>query len=98
MLLRDVVANLNELDEDGIICVQRPWSGEAEARVVAPDDDLSVPADVQAAGFAYFLEVHVAKEVVGVFGEKPPTLDESVLLLVHYAENDAYPDWVYSRD
>lgn len=56
-----------------------------------------MPADVDAAGYAYFLEVHVAKEVNRVSAEKSPTLDEMVRLLVHYAENDAYPDWVYSR-
>jgi hypothetical protein len=97
VLLQELIAKLNELDDDRIICVKQPWSEKAESQLAVPDENLSVPADVKAAGYAYFLEVHVAKEVVGVFGEKSPTLDEVVRLLVHYAENDAYPDWVYSR-
>jgi hypothetical protein len=35
--------------------------------------------------------------VLGVFGEKPPSQEEKIALLVYYADNDAYPDWVYQR-
>lgn len=44
-----------------------------------------------------FLEVHVAHEVLRVFDDKPPTMEEKLRLLIHYAENDAYPEWVYTR-
>lgn len=97
MQLRELVANLERLDDDQIICVMQPWSAAAEARLTPPDDRLTVPDDVKRAGFAYFVEVHVAKEVIGVFGEKPASVDEKVRLLVEYAETDAYPDWVYKR-
>jgi hypothetical protein len=92
-----LIANLSELDEEGVICVKRPWTARTEAQLVVPDENLGVPEDVRAASYAYFLEVHIAKEVVGVFGDKPHTLDEMVRLLIHYAESDAYPEWVYSR-
>jgi hypothetical protein len=95
--LKELIAKLDGFDEDGIICAKRPWSETVEAQVAVPDGNLAVPAAVKAAGFEYFLEVHVAKEVVDVFGEKPATLDEKVRLLIHYADNDAYPDWVYNR-
>jgi hypothetical protein len=95
--LRELVANLEQLDDDQIICVVQPWTSGAEARLTPPDDRLAVPDDVKRAGFAYFLEVHVAKEVIGVFGEKPGSVDEKVRLLLEYAETDAYPEWVYHR-
>ena len=95
--LSELVASLEQIDHEQIICVMRPWTPDAEARLTPPDDDLGVPDEVKAAGFVYFLEVHVAKEVLGVFDEKPASVDEQVRLLLAYAENDAYPDWVYER-
>ena len=97
MNLRELVATLEQLDEHQIICARKPWTGASEARVVLPDASLAVPSDIERAGFAYFLEVNVASEVLRVFGNKPPTLEEEVRLLIDYAENDAYPDWVYAR-
>ncbi len=92
-----MVLKLGTLDEDAIICAKRPWSGASEARVVEPNEDLSLPMEITNAGFAYLVEVHVAREIMEVFGDKSPTLAEQVQLLIHYAENDAYPDWVYAR-
>lgn len=95
MQLQELIAQLEELDEGGIICAKRPWTASAEAELAAPDENLAVPEEVKRAGFVYFLEVSVAREVVGVFGGKPASPDEKVRLLIHYAENDAYPEWVY---
>ncbi|HKO46775.1 MAG TPA: hypothetical protein VJV79_03580 [Polyangiaceae bacterium] len=41
--------------------------------------------------------MHVAREVVGVFEDNVASLDETVRLLIHYAEHDAYPEWGYDR-
>lgn len=95
MELQELVAQLDGLEEDSIICAKRPWSETAEAQLVQPDEEWAVPSDVKEAGFEYVLEVHVAKELMEVFEGKPPSLAEQVRLLLHYAENDAYPDWVY---
>lgn len=97
MTLDEAVENLDMMDGDGILCVRRPWTPSSECVVAAPDHDLGVPNHVKDAGFAYFLEVHVAQEVLGAFGDKPPTHQEKVRLLIHYAENDAYPEWIYQR-
>lgn len=97
MKLAEVIEHLEELDENAILCIRQPWTVTSECEVVAPDENLAVPKEIKAAGLAYFLEVHVAKEVVGVFKDKPVTLDEKARLLLFYAENDAYPDWVYER-
>jgi hypothetical protein len=97
MQLRELIAKLDELDEDGIICVKRPWTAEAESVLAAPEENDAVPAAVTAAGFEHFLEVFIAREVMEVFKGKPPTLDEIIRLLIDYVETDAYPDWVYER-
>jgi hypothetical protein len=95
MTLADIVNQLSLVAEDRIICARRPWSALAESILAQPAENRSVPSDVKAAGFEYFLEVFVAREVLQVFGQKPATLDDKIRLLIHYAENDAYPEWVY---
>jgi hypothetical protein len=96
MNMSEVVEQIETVDVDSAICAKKPWNQDSECVVVELDDTLAVPADVEAAGFAYFLEVHVAREVLQVFGDRRPSMVEKVRLLVHYADNDAYPDWVYS--
>jgi hypothetical protein len=95
VILRDAVMQLADLDRRLTICVRRPWSGDAECVLVVPDAAERLPPSAADNGFAYFLEVFVALEAIEVFAEAKPTLDEKVRLLVFYAENDAYPEWVY---
>lgn len=56
-----------------------------------------MPSEVAARGLDYFLEVNIAKEVLEVLGKKAASREEKVKLLIFYAENDAYPDWVFER-
>ena len=95
MTLADIVNQLSVAADDRIICVRRPWSAQAESLLALPEANLSVPSDVKLAGFEYFLEVFVAREVLQVFGNKPAALGDKVRLLIYYAQNDAYPDWVH---
>ena len=97
MTLDENVRQLGTLDDDVILCVRPPWMPSSDCVITAPDENLGAPKDVKEAGLAYFLEVHVAREILGVFGDKPPTHEEKVRLLIHYAENDAYPEWVFQR-
>lgn len=97
MKLKDFVRRLNQLDESAILCVRPPWTSDAECMVIAPDKNLGVPDEVKRAGFAYFLEVHVAREVLLVLDQKGAALEDEVELLLHYAEYDAYPEWVYEQ-
>lgn len=96
MKLVDAVEGLQDLDEDAVLCAKRPWTRDAECRAVVLDEDMKVPQEVTAAGYEYFLEVHVAREVLAVLGKRKAATDDKVRLLIFYAENDAYPDWVYS--
>ena len=60
-----------------------------------PDESLKVPEDVKISGFDYFLEVSVALEVLESLEGKPSSLDDKLRLLIYYAENDSYPDYIY---
>ncbi|MBZ0237962.1 MAG: hypothetical protein K8M05_36960 [Deltaproteobacteria bacterium] len=93
MKLVEAIEKLSELDDDATICVRRPWTGDSECTVVAFDGKL--PEHIEAAGFDYFLEVDIALEVLEVFGDREPTLDQKLQLIIFYAENDAFPDWVH---
>lgn len=95
MKLKDALDQIESLDDGHVIFARRPWSLDAEAEVGLPDAEFRVPKGVVSRGLDYFLEVHVAREVLEVFGNQSPTLDQRRALLMFYAENDAYPSWVY---
>jgi hypothetical protein len=43
----------------------------------------------------YFLEASTAREALAVFDGRATTLEERIRLLLYFAENDAFPGWVY---
>lgn len=99
--LRDAIVWVQGADEHELsvktIFVRGPWAAEAEALVVQLDEESRPPADAEAAGHKYFLEASVAREVLDVLRSRPTksSTDDACKLLIHYAENDAYPGWVY---
>lgn len=97
MNLIDIVNDIENLDVDSTIFAKPPWLPTSAAQAVVLDETYKTPTEIDQAGLEYFLEVHVAKEVLGVFGQRSVTQDEKFRLLSFYAENDAYPDWVYEK-
>jgi hypothetical protein len=95
MKLIDIAANLHSLDENLFICACRPWNESAEFELVPIDSTLTVPEEATKRGLDYFLEVSVAREVCEVFGGRKASATEIASLLLLYAENDSYPEWVY---
>ena len=99
--LRDVVKWLEGAEESEIsmktICLRAPWTADSEARVVEHDEEGRLPPDALSDGLKYFLETLVAVEVLEVLRDRPTksTTDDASRLLLYYAENDAYPEWVY---
>jgi hypothetical protein len=85
------------LDDRLCIFAAKPWSATSPAVAVHLDDDFKPPKEVLEQGLVYFLEVHVANETLEVFGDRQPSATEKQNLLIFYAENDAFPDWVYAR-
>jgi len=96
MRLEELIVSLDGLDEDATICARRPWGAASDAILVHLHDG-PIPPDVKQTGYAYFIDVATAREVMEVFGNRPPTEQEKLKLLLHYAENDAFPEWVYER-
>jgi hypothetical protein len=97
LTLEDAVAQLDTFDRIAAFFVRRPWLRDAECVVAALDEHLAVPLHIKEAGLEYFLEVSLIHEILEVFENKPASLDEKIRLLIDYAENDVYPDWVYQR-
>lgn len=95
MNLAEALDQVEDLDDDLVIFAKEPWSLHTDAMVDLLDDEFRPPQKIIDLGFSYFLEIAVAKEVLGVFGDRETTPEERSSLLMYYAENDAYPDWVY---
>jgi hypothetical protein len=96
MKLREALDQVGHLDDDKVIFARRPWILDTEAEIGRLDDEsLGVPEAIRNRGLEYFLDVPVAREVLEVFGNREPTVEERRALLLFYAEHDAYPDWVY---
>ena len=87
--LRDVVKDLDELDEDETIYTDGS-SPAARALVVPPGGD-DQPRE---AGLRYFLEVALAKDAVVVWSQwrdgTEPTIDDKLMAISYYATHDAY--------
>lgn len=93
MSLAEIIAHLDAADDTYCIVARRPWTADAEAKLIALTDDYRVPVDVLADRYEYCLEVSVAREdVIGDPGTLSP--DQRVKACIFYAENDAYPDWL----
>lgn len=97
MNLEQLVDGLPELSQDDCILARKPWTPASEAAAAPLGEDFHVPSHLATNGLEYFLEVHVAKEVLKVLGGRTARKEEQLRLLIFYAENDAYPDWVYER-
>jgi hypothetical protein len=85
--LRDVIAMLSEIPDDNppTIYAKEPWTPDSEA-ILLP---WRVPTTNAPAGFAYFLEVELAKEAIEVWsawraGAKP-SIDEATRAVLYYA-------------
>lgn len=85
--LIEIVASLEDLDEDDVIFVRDEWTPEAKSRLFRLDDGGHIPAEATDAGFKYFLEVAIALEVVEPM--KAATALEKCERLIYYATHDA---------
>jgi hypothetical protein len=85
LTLGDVVARLDDFDEDDTIYVEAPEPG-ARAVVAREAEDVD--------GLRYLLEVGLAKEAIAVWRSwragRTPTLDEEVAAVIYYPQNDAW--------
>lgn len=97
MKLGNLLDQIDSLDEDHCIFATKPWTSDAEAEACPLGAKGEPPPELLAKGYVYFLEVHVAKEVLEVLLGRAATQEQKRNLLLFYAENDAYPNWVYGN-
>lgn len=90
--LQELVATLEHLNEEHTIYVRRPWTPTSDAQATATED-YAIHAQLDAAGLGYFLKVTVAKEAIRALKHED-TVERRTRLLIHYAQEDSYPDWV----
>jgi len=94
MNLADVVAQLDEANDTQCIVAKKPWSASSESMLIRLDKNHRVPAEALDRGLSYFLEVGIALDEV-LSGWPSLPLEQRIKLLIFYAENDAFPEWVY---
>jgi hypothetical protein len=86
------VASLDRLSKTSTIYAKAPWTCDSAAIAAEEPEDGSVPAEARAQGFAYFLEVEIAKEFLEGWIESlahTPSLQEICGRLIDYAIDDA---------
>jgi hypothetical protein len=89
-----LIERLAELDDEDTIYAREPWTKDSDAMVALEDPkaQYGVPPEAAGAGMEYFLEVHIAREVVeGWLSnlDEKPTLAAICQRVIEYAINDA---------
>ena len=94
MQLRDIIDNLESVDDSLCIVAKRPWKSDSEALLVQLTDDYRIPSETTELGYEYFLEVSVALDEVLDGLNSALSSDQRVAAVLYYAENDAFPEWL----
>ena len=91
MKLMEVTRLVHELDRTMTIYAKRPWTPDSEADVKVEEPGMLVPSDLAQAGYDYFLEIDIARDVVPELSrvESSFTLEQWCVRLIGYAEDDA---------
>jgi len=97
MRLSELVLQIDRLSDDDWIGMQRPWTLDAECRVSTIPHDLRWPEAESVQGYAYFLEITVAREVLDACTPAQFSLRDRARVLLYYAEYDAWPDWALRK-
>jgi hypothetical protein len=71
MQLEDLIDDMRALPDEECIFARKPWLGDSEAVAARFGQNFKPPPSVSALGLEYFLEVHVAREVLEVLGARP---------------------------
>ena len=90
--LLEIVRKLGSLDDELTIYARKPWTLESDAILEIEQHEGGLPLRARDGGFAYFLEVFIAQDLLGDRSRTklaPPTDEEVCALLIHYATHDA---------
>jgi hypothetical protein len=92
MTLLEVIRDLDSFPEESTIYSPEPWSVESEAIVEYRRDDEKLAKRAVELGYAYFLEIFIAKELLEGWAPTQtsrPTLEQKTERVIHYAIFDA---------
>ena len=95
MKLEEALDQIDSLTDEDVVFAKRPWQLDSEALIGKLDENFGTPKPIAEQKLDYFIDVPVAKEVLGIFGSRQISQQERRALLLYYAEHDAYPKWVY---
>jgi len=100
--LREAIARLDQLEDDATLYVagrSDEWTAESDTgagtAILSEDEitgDVSETLPAEAEGRTYFLEVAIAKEILGGWASnqaRDPSLEERVERIIYYARFDA---------
>lgn len=87
--LIDLITRIDEFDEEEVIFVKGPWEPGSEARLFRLTSEGRAPAEAEALGFTYFLEVDVARQVLDEFVDSAASEDRKCTRIIQYATYDA---------
>jgi hypothetical protein len=93
MKLRDAILSLDWFSNELCIVAKQPWTTESESKLIMLTEDGRVPADEVSDGYEYFLEVAIIKDELLDHMKDFLTPSQRIELVIHYAENDATPEW-----
>jgi len=97
MKLIDAIRHVDDESEDMTICARRPWRADSDACLVRVPAMSKIPKQVIDDGYEYFLEDSVLREILEMPEAQTLSEEAKVDLVIYYAENDAYPSWVYEK-
>jgi len=72
MTLEEALNQIDQLADEDVLFAKRPWRLDADALIGRLDEDFGVPGSISILNFEYFIDVPVAKEVLGVFARGCP--------------------------
>ncbi|WP_437600224.1 hypothetical protein WMF28_01535 [Sorangium sp. So ce590] len=88
--LLDLIAKIDQMDREDMICVKPEWRPDSEASVFRPTEDYRVPDEAKVLGYEYFLEVDTIRQILEEFRSRPDaSLNEKCERIIHYATYDA---------
>jgi hypothetical protein len=93
--LKAQLLELLVLSSDAIVYARKPWHEDSESLLVVLTEGETPTAALAKEGYAYVLGTGTAQEVVEVFKGREPSEEETWRLLIHYAQFDAFPEWVF---
>jgi hypothetical protein len=88
--LCELIADVDQMDPEDVICAKPEWGPDSEARLFRLTEDYRVPDEAKAQGHEYFLEVDVIRQVLEEFRGRPDSsIEEKCKRIIHYAKYDA---------